>query len=165
MRGGLTQWFLRGIHGLCMSERVHVVCPHCRSINRVPEERLADHPNCGQCHAPLFTGYPIALTEADFTLHVARTAIPLVVDFWASWCGPCQMMAPAYEKVARVLEPHVRLGKVNTEEQPALAAQFGIASIPTLIIFRGGREVARQPGAMGPQDIERWIRGHLSNAR
>ena len=118
-----------------MIERVHVVCPHCRSINRVPEERLTDRPNCGQCHAPLFTGHPIALTEADFKLHVSRTEIPLVVDFWASWCGPCQMMAPAYEKVAKVLEPHVRLAKVNTEEQQVLAAKFGISSIPTLVIL------------------------------
>lgn len=88
-----------------------------------------------------------------------------MVDFWAAWCGPCKMMAPAYEKAAARLEPHVRLAKVNTEEEQALAAQFGIASIPTLVIFRGGREVARQPGAMGTQDIERWIRGHLANVR
>ncbi|MCS6284045.1 MAG: thioredoxin TrxC [Nitrospira sp.] len=148
-----------------MSENVQVVCPHCRSINRVPERRLTDQPNCGQCHAPLFTGHPIELTEADFNLHVLRTGIPLVVDFWASWCGPCMAMAPAYERAAMVLEPHVRLAKVNTEEQQALAAKFGIASIPTLVIFRGGREVARQPGAMGTQDIERWVRGHLSNTR
>lgn len=148
-----------------MSERVHIVCPHCRSLNRVPEGRLTDHPNCGQCHAPLFTGHPIALTQADFDRHVSRSGIPLVVDFWAAWCGPCKMMAPAYEKAAARLEPHVRLAKVNTEEEQALAAQFGIASIPTLVIFRGGREVARQPGAMGTQDIERWVRGHLSATR
>ena len=148
-----------------MSENVQVVCPHCRSINRVPERRLTDRPNCGQCHAPLFTGHPIGLTEADFNLHVLRTGIPLVVDFWASWCGPCMAMAPAYERAAAVLEPHVRLAKVNTEEQQALAAKFGIASIPTLVIFRGGREVARQPGAMRTEDIERWVRAHLSNAR
>ncbi len=126
---------------------------------------MTDHPNCGQCHAPLFTGHPIALTQADFDRHVSRSGIPLVVDFWAAWCGPCKMMAPAYEKAAARLEPHVRLAKVNTEEEQALAAQFGIASIPTLVIFRGGREVARQPGAMGTQDIERWIRGHLANVR
>lgn len=148
-----------------MSEKVQVVCPHCRSINRVPEGRLTDRPNCGQCHAPLFTGHPIALTQADFDRHVARSGIPLVVDFWAPWCGPCLMMSPAYEKAATRLEPHVRLAKVNTEEQQALAAKFGIASIPTLVIFRGGREVARQPGAMEAQDIERWVRGHLSNVR
>lgn len=129
------------------------------------EARLPDRPNCGQCHAPLFTGHPIGLTNADFNLHVSRTDIPLVVDFWAPWCGPCVMMAPAYEKAATVLEPHVRLAKVNTEEEQTLAAKFGIVSIPTLMIFRGGREVARQPGAMGAQDIERWVRAHLSSAR
>jgi thioredoxin 2 len=148
-----------------MSKKVHVVCPHCRSVNRVPDARLTDRPNCGQCHASLFTGHPIGLTEADFNLHISRTEIPLVVDFWAPWCGPCKMMAPAYEKAATVLEPHVRLAKVNTEEEQTLAAKFGIASIPTLMIFRGGREVARQPGAMGAQDIERWVRAHLSSAR
>ena len=148
-----------------MSEKVHVVCPRCQSINRVAEARLTDRPNCGQCHAPLFTGHPIGLTNSDFNLHVSRTEIPLVVDFWAPWCGPCVMMAPAYEKAATVLEPHVRLAKVNTEEEQTLAAKFGIVSIPTLMIFRGGREVARQPGAMGAQDIERWVRAHLSSAR
>jgi len=148
-----------------MSETIQVVCPHSRSVNRVPEARLTDRPHCGRCHALLFTGHPIELTEADFNLHVSRAGIPLVVDFWAPWCGPCKMMAPAYEKAAAVLEPHVRLAKVNTEEEQALAAKFGITSIPTLVIFRGGREVTRQPGAMGTQDIESWIRGHLSNAR
>jgi thioredoxin 2 len=148
-----------------MSEKVHVVCPHCRSINRLAEARLTDRPNCGHCHAPLFTGHPIGLTKVDFNLHVSGSGIPLVVDFWAPWCGPCKMMAPAYEKAATVLEPHVRLAKVNTEEEQALAGKFGIVSIPTLMIFRGGREVARQPGAMGAQDIERWVRAHLSSAR
>jgi thioredoxin 2 len=127
----------------------------------VPTVRLTERPHCGQCHAPLFNGHPIGLTVADFDLHASRADIPLVVDFWASWCGPCQMMAPAYEQAAKVLEPHVRLGKVNTEEEQALAARFGIVSIPTLIVFRGGREVARQPGALGQQDIVRWVRGHI----
>lgn len=144
-----------------MTENVHIVCSHCRSINRVPSDRLGQRPNCGQCHAALFTGHPIALTSADFDPHASRSDIPLVVDFWASWCGPCQMMAPAYEAAAKILEPQVRLAKVNTEEQPGLAARFGITSIPTLIVFRGGREVARQPGALGPKDIVRWIRAHV----
>jgi thioredoxin 2 len=144
-----------------MNDKLHIVCPHCQSVNRVPHARLADQPKCGQCHAALFTGHPIALTATDFDLHVSRADIPLVVDFWASWCGPCQMMAPAYEAAAKILEPQVRLAKVNTEEQQALAVRFGISSIPTLIVFRGGREVARQPGALGPKDIVRWVRAQV----
>ncbi|MBU6482706.1 MAG: thioredoxin TrxC [Nitrospirae bacterium] len=143
-----------------MNEKLHIVCPHCRSVNRVPATRLADRPNCGQCHAPLFPGHPISLTGEDFELHASRADIPLVVDFWAPWCGPCRIMAPAFEQAAKMLEPHARLAKVNTEEEQALAARFGIASIPTMIIFRGGREVARQPGALGLQDIVRWVRAH-----
>lgn len=144
-----------------MSEPVHIVCSHCRSVNRVPGTRLSEGPKCGQCHAPLFTGQPIALTVADFDVHATRNDIPLVVDFWAPWCGPCRMMAPAFEQAAKALEPRARLAKVNTEEEQALAARFGITSIPTMIIFRRGREVARQPGAMGTPDIVRWVRAHV----
>ena len=126
-----------------MSERVHIVCHHCRGINRVPGTRLREGPKCGQCHMPLFTGHPIALTVADFDVHATRNDIPLVVDFWAPWCGPCRMMAPAYEQAAKILEPGVRLAKVNTEEEQALGARFSIQSIPTLIVLRGGHEVDR----------------------
>jgi thioredoxin 2 len=141
-----------------VNEKFHLVCPQCRSINRVPAARLTEHPNCGQCHRPLFNGHPIDLTAADFDRHASQADIPLVVDFWAPWCGPCRMMAPAYEQAAKTLEPHFRLAKVNTEEERTLATRFGIVSIPTMIVFRGGREVARQPGALGPQEIVRWIR-------
>lgn len=144
-----------------MNETFLIPCPHCRSVNRVPKSRLTDRPNCGQCRRPLFTGHAIGLTAKDFDLHASRADIPLVVDFWAPWCGPCRMMAPAYEQAAQVLEPQVRLGKVNTEEQQALASRFGIVSIPTLIVFQGGREVARQPGALSQQDILRWVRAHV----
>ncbi len=137
---------------------MRILCPRCYTVNRVPAARLADGPNCGQCHEPLFTGHPIALTVSDFDVHATRNDIPLVVDFWAPWCGPCRMMAPAFEQAAKALEPLARLGKVNTEDEPTLAARFGIASIPTMIIFRNGREVARQPGALGLQDIVRWVR-------
>jgi thioredoxin 2 len=139
----------------------HIVCPHCGSVNRVPSARLEERPHCGQCHEPLFTGHPITLSAANFDRHASRADIPLVVDFWAPWCGPCRTMAPAFEQAARVLEPKVRLAKVNTEEAQALAARFGIVSIPTLIIFRAGHEVARQPGAFGQQDIVRWVRSHV----
>ncbi|HXF93645.1 MAG TPA: thioredoxin TrxC [Nitrospiraceae bacterium] len=141
-----------------MSEPVHIVCSQCRGVNRVPGTRLSEGPKCGRCHAPLFTGHPIALTGADFDLHATRNDIPLLVDFWAPWCGPCRMMAPAFEQAAKILEPQVRLAKVNTEEEQALAARFGIVSIPTLILFHQGREIGRQPGAMGTHDIVRWVR-------
>lgn len=141
-----------------MSDMMRILCPRCHTINRVPAARLADGPKCGQCHERLFTGHPIALTVADFDMHATRNDIPLVVDFLAPWCEPCRMMAPAFEQAAKALEPLARLGKVNTEDEPSLASRFGIASIPTMIIFRNGREVARQPGALGLQDIVRWVR-------
>lgn len=144
-----------------MHEPLHIVCPHCRSVNRVPGTRLSEGPKCGQCHERLFTGHPIALTAEDFDRHAIRSDIPLAVDFWAPWCGPCRMMAPAYEQAAKILEPHVRLAKVNTEEEQALGARFGIQSIPTVLVLRGGREVARQSGALGLQDIVRWVRSHI----
>lgn len=124
----------------------------------LPDVRLAEGPKCGQCHERLITGHPIALTAADFDLHAILSDIPLVVDFWAPWCGPCRMMASAYEQATKPLEPHVRLAKVNTEEEQALAARFGIQSIPTVMVIRGGREVARQSGALGAQDIVQWVR-------
>jgi thioredoxin 2 len=139
----------------------HIVCPRCQTINRVPDVRLAEGPKCGQCHERLFTGHPIALTAADLDMHATRSDIPLVVDFWAPWCGPCRMMAPAYEQAAKILEPHVRLAKVNTEEEQALGARFGIQSIPTVMLLRGGREVARQSGALGAQDIVQWVRAYV----
>ena len=144
-----------------MRGMLRIMCPQCRTINRVPDVRLAEGPKCGQCHERLFTGHPIALTTADFDMHATRNDIPLVVDFWAPWCGPCRMMAPAYEQAAKTLEPHLRLAKVNAEEEQALAARFGIQSIPTVLLLRGGREVARQSGALGAQDIVQWVRAHI----
>jgi thioredoxin 2 len=144
-----------------VSETLNIVCPHCQAVNRVPGARLSEQPHCGKCHQFLFTGHPVVLTTATFAKHIERSDIPVLVDFWAPWCGPCRMMAPQFEQAARLLEPHVRVAKVDTEAEPALAAQFGIRSIPTLALFRGGREVARQAGAMGAQDIVRWVRAHL----
>ncbi|MEA3301700.1 MAG: thioredoxin TrxC [Pseudomonadota bacterium] len=144
-----------------MSDQIHIVCPSCQGINRIPAARLSDNPKCGKCKQPLFQGAPLEVDEAAFQRQISRSDVPLLVDFWAEWCGPCKMMAPMFAQAAIELEPQVRLLKVDTEKNQNLAAQFNIRSIPTIAIFKGGREVARQAGAMQAPQLIQWVRGNL----
>ncbi|MCQ8103802.1 thioredoxin TrxC [Methylomonas sp. SURF-2] len=144
-----------------MNEQLHLVCPYCSAVNRLPPRRLRQNPKCGKCHQPLFDARPLQLHSRNFDTHLNRCDIPLLVDFWADWCGPCKMMAPAFAQAAQLLEPDVRLGKLNTETEAAIAARYNIRGIPTLILFQGGRELARQAGAMSSGDIVRWTKAHL----
>ena len=145
-----------------MTEPLHIVCPHCHTTNRVQTADQAKAPDCGSCHQPLFVAHTVALDEAAFDKHITRNQIPVLVDFWAPWCGPCRAMAPAYEKAAAQLEPHIRVAKVNTEDAQSLGARFNIRSIPTLALFVGGREVTRRPGALtSASDIVRWAQSNV----
>ena len=138
-----------------------IVCPHCSGLNRVPNQRLTEKPTCGKCKQRLFNGKPVALTDANFNQHLNGSDLPLVVDFWAPWCGPCQTMAPAYEQAAAKIEPRAILAKVDTEQNQQLAQRFAIRSIPTLAVFKAGKQVASQPGAMSLGQLVQWIEQYL----
>lgn len=138
-----------------------VMCPNCGGLNRIPDEKLNQNPTCGKCKQPVFTGQPIEMNQAQFLRALQKTDQPLVVDFWAPWCGPCKMFAPTFAQAASALEPTARLVKINTEVEQQLAAQFNIRSIPTLAIFKNGQEVARQSGAMSLPQFTQWVQNHL----
>jgi thioredoxin 2 len=134
-----------------------VVCQHCDRIVRIPVDRLGDGPQCPACHTKLFDGHPVELTDANFARHVSDGDLPVVVDFWAPWCAPCRMMAPGFEEAAKRMEPQARFAKLNTDEAQETAAHYGIRSIPTLMVFKGGKEVARQSGALDPARLRNWL--------
>ena len=146
-----------------MNQR-HIVCPHCDSVNRLPADKAAGQAKCGRCHKPLFTGHPFPVTAKSFATQIQRNDIPVFVDFWAAWCGPCKMMAPVFERVAAEFEPEVRFLKLDTEAEQEIAARYNIRSIPTLMLFSKGKVVAQRAGALDAQTLRSWIRQYSPQA-
>ena len=145
-----------------MTEFLHLPCPHCDTLNRLPRAKLSAGAKCGACHRPLFEAHPLALDTTHFLRQLEKSDVPLLVDFWAPWCGPCRAMAPEFERAAARLEPELRLVKVNVDEEPKLAQRFGISSITTLALALHGQELARRAGAVSAAQLEQWVRAELT---
>jgi thioredoxin 2 len=140
------------------SQTVQVVCPHCDAANRLPTEKDARAAKCGRCKEPLFTGHPVALDGARFRKHLQASGVPLIVDFWAAWCGPCRAMAPVFDKAAETLEPRARFIKIDVDAEPGLAQQFGVRGIPALFLFKDGKVAEHHAGMADIQLLARWAR-------
>ena len=136
---------------------MHIVCPHCHATNRVPDDKLEQEINCGKCQRPVFDGHPANVSGSQLAAQIKNSDIPVVVDFWAAWCGPCRAMAPEFEKAAQMMEPHARFLKVDSDQEQAASMQYNIRSIPTLIVFKGGKEVARTSGARSASQLAQWV--------
>jgi len=144
-----------------MDQPLHITCPHCDAVNRLAATRLSEAPNCGRCHQALFVGKPFTMTDANARTLLSRNDLPLVIDCWATWCGPCVQFAPIFDQAAAAYEPRVRFAKLDTDAQPQTSAQFQIRSIPTLILYGGGKEIARQSGALSYGALSQWLMQHL----